>query len=101
MEIVQSSPINPNDVYRLINTDHAGSIVFHFAVVRSATDDKMMSSIEFQAAMDITDIKQELHEISDAIHAQWEVDDVLLIRAIGQLKVGDVMSLVAASSPHG
>jgi molybdopterin synthase catalytic subunit len=100
MEIVTNNPIRPDDVYRLINSDNAGSVVFHFAVVRGTTDDKTTSIIEFQPARDNNDIKEELHQISDEIRKKWKVDDVLIIRAIGKLAVGDVMSLVAVSSPR-
>ncbi len=100
MEMVVSSPINPNDVYPLINSSTAGSVVFHFAVVRGATDDKTTSSIEFRAAKDTADINQELRSISDEIRKKWKIDDVLIIRATGKLSVGDVMSLVAVSSPR-
>ena len=100
MEIVTSKSINPNDVYRLIDSGKAGSVVFHFAVVRGTTDDKTTSIIEFRPANGDADIRQELHEISDEIRKKWKVDDVLIIRATGKLSVGDVMSLVAVSSPH-
>ena len=100
MEIVTSKSINPNDVYKLINSSNAGSVVFHFAVVRGTTDDKSMNSIEFRAAKDSNDIKRELHSISDELRKQFKVDDVLAIRAIGKLNVGDIMALVAVSSPH-
>ncbi len=100
MEIVTNRPINPNEVYHLINSKNAGSVIFHFAVVKGATDDKTMSSIEFSAAKDDNDIKKELHTISEEIRKKWKVDDVLMIRATGKLNAGDVMSLVAASSPH-
>jgi molybdopterin synthase catalytic subunit len=100
MEIVTNNPIRPDDVYRLINSDNAGSVVFHFAVVRGTTGDKITSIIEFQPATDNDDIKNELRQISDEIRNKWKVDDVLIIRAIGKLAVGDVMSLVAVSSPR-
>lgn len=100
MEIVTSNPIRPDDVYRLIDSGNAGSVVFHFAVVRGTTDNKETSIIEFRPARDNDDIKEELHQISDEIRKKWSVGDVLIIRAIGKLAVGDVMSLVAVSSPR-
>jgi molybdopterin synthase catalytic subunit len=100
MEVIVNSPINPNDVFRLIDSGTAGSVVFHYAVVRAATEGKTMDSIEFRMAGDIEDCLRELQGLSDEIRTGWEVDDVLLIRATGKLKAGDVMSLVAVSSPH-
>lgn len=100
MEIVTSSSIRPDEVYRLIDSGNAGSVVFHFAVVRGTTGDKQTTVIEFQPAKDINETKAELHQISDEIRKKWSVDDVLIIRAVGKLAVGDVMSLVAVSSPR-
>ena len=100
MEIVTNSPIHPEETFRLIDSGNAGSVVFHFAVVRGTTGDKQTSIIEFQPAKDIDKTKEELHQISEEIRTKWEVDDVLIIRAVGKLCVGDVMSLVAVSSPR-
>jgi molybdopterin synthase catalytic subunit len=100
MEIVTNNPIRPDDVYRLIDSGNAGSVIFHFAVVRGTTGDKTTTIVEFQPARSNDDIKEELHQISEEIRKKWEVDDVLIIRAIGKLAVGDVMSLVAVSSPR-
>ena len=100
MEIVTSSSIRPDDVYRLIDSGNSGSVVFHFAVVRGATGDKQTSIIEFQLAKSEIETKEELHQISEEIRKKWQVDDVLIIRAMGKLCVGDVMSLVAVSSPR-
>ena len=100
MEIVVNSPIDPNDVYRLINSANAGSVVVHFAVVRGTTENKTMGSIEFWPAKGDDDIRSELQGISDEIRNKFGVDDVLIIRALGKFNVGDVMALVAISSPH-
>ena len=48
MEIVVNKPITPGDVYELVKKDIAGSLVLHFAVVRSSAENKTVSSIEFE-----------------------------------------------------
>jgi len=100
MEIVTNSPIHPDDVYRLIDSGTAGSVVFHFAVVRGTTGDKQTTIVEFRPAKSDNETKEELHQISEEIRKKWEADDVLIIRAMGKLCVGDIMSLVAVSSPR-
>jgi len=97
MEIVTNEPIEPNRIYDQIQKQTAGSVVLHFAVVRGKTGDQVTTSIEFQPA---GDIESELRLISERIRQQWKVEDVLIIRRIGLLRVSDVMSLVAASAPH-
>ena len=97
MEVVTDNNINPDEVYGRINKQTVGSVVLHFAVVREKTEDKTTKSIEFQRA---GDVEGELKSITDAIRKNWAVEDILIIRRLGILHVGDVMSLVAASAPH-
>lgn len=97
MEIVSNKPINPNKVYELLKKDTAGSLVLHFAIVRGSTENKITSLIEFQAS---GDVKEELSTISDEIRKKWEIEDILIIRRLGVLNIGDIISLVAVSSPH-
>ncbi len=100
MEIVSTKSIDPSQIYNLIKTDTAGSIVLHFARVRGSSGNKTTISIEFHAARNIEDINEELCRISDEIRRKWQIEDVLIIRRLGQLNIGDIISLVAISSPH-
>ena len=43
-------------------------------------------------------MEAELAEISADIKGRWNVDDILLVRRIGTLKIGEAISLVAVSS---
>ncbi len=100
MEMVTTTPIRADAVYQLLDKEGAGSLVFHLAVVRGATDGRRMNSIEFKPAYKNEDIVSELRGISEEIKNQWQIRDVLMIRAVGKLKTGDIMALVAASSEH-
>jgi molybdopterin synthase catalytic subunit len=97
MEIVSNEPINPSEVYSLVQKQGSGSAVFHFAVVRPSTENKTTSSIEYCAN---GDVDEELRTICQDIREKWEMEDVLIIRRLGRLDVGDIISLVAVSSPH-
>ncbi len=97
MEIVSNNPIDPSKVYGLIRKDTSGSVVFHFAVVRETTENKRTKSIEFHPN---GDLEQELRAISEGIRKRWEVGDVLIMRRLGRLNIGDIISLVAVSSSH-
>jgi molybdopterin synthase catalytic subunit len=97
MEIVTETTINPNEIYDRIKKETVGSVVLHFAVVREHTGDQVTQSIDFQRN---GDIENELKVIVDSIKDKYELEDVLIIRRLGALKVGEVMSLVAASAPH-
>jgi molybdopterin synthase catalytic subunit len=97
MEIVSNKPIDPSKVYEPIKKQTAGSVILHFAVVRPRTENKTTSSIEY---CENGNVSGELSAISAEIREKWEVEDLLIIRRIGQLNIGDIISLVAVSSPH-
>ncbi len=97
MEIISNNPIDPNKAYELIKKDIAGSVVFHFAVVRESTENKRTKLIEFHPN---GDLGQELRTISEEIRKRWNIDDLLIIRRLGRLNIGDIISLVAVSSSH-
>ena len=46
------------------------------------------------------DTEGELNDIAGSLSAEFAVDDVLLIRRTGRLGLGEIISLVAASSPN-
>jgi molybdopterin synthase catalytic subunit len=97
MEIAANEPIDPSHVYALVRKECSGSVVFHFAVVRAGTEDKTTSSIEYCAD---GDVNEELRTICQEIRDKWEIEDVLIIRRLGRLNVGDIISLAAVSCPH-
>ncbi|MFO8009920.1 MAG: molybdenum cofactor biosynthesis protein MoaE [Dehalococcoidia bacterium] len=97
MEIVTSDIVDPNRVYDRIQRNTAGSVVLHFAVVRGQTGEQITESIEFERQ---GDIEAELRSITSDARENYKIEDFLIIRRLGKLVVGEVMSLVAASAPH-
>jgi molybdopterin synthase catalytic subunit len=92
------SPIDPASVYDSICSAFSGSEVIHYAVVKKqAGSGKSTTSIEYGAQGDTL---QELDGIAVELESRWKLEDVLLIRRTGYLAVGDIISLVAASSPN-
>lgn len=98
MEIISENPIDPAAMYDLIAKTSSGSVVFHYAVVKEQhSQEKKTTGIEYQPAGDTI---AELQEIVAELKGKWKLEDVLLVRRIGTLRVGDIISLVAASSPN-
>jgi molybdopterin synthase catalytic subunit len=98
MVIVTENPINPATAYDLISPENAGSAVFHYAIVKGNTgSERTTSSINYQKNGDMT---AEMETIATELRDKWSLDDVLLVRRIGSLAVGEIISLVAASSPN-
>ena len=98
MIMTTREPINPEVAYGLIGKRNSGSVVLHYAVVKEQTGgDRPTSCIDYRSEGD-TD--GELAGIAADLKAAWTLEDVLLIRRTGCLEVGEIISLVAASSPN-
>ncbi|MDU0460439.1 MAG: molybdenum cofactor biosynthesis protein MoaE [Geobacteraceae bacterium] len=92
------NPIDPALAYSSICSAFSGSVVFHYAVVKKqAASDKSTTSIEYRAQGNAL---AELEGIAGELERGWNLEDVLLIRRTGCLDVGEIISLVAASSPN-
>jgi molybdopterin synthase catalytic subunit len=97
MVLITTDPINPHDAYDMIASKSAGSVLFHYAVVK-AQEGKggVTSHIEYAMA---GDAEEELRKIAEEIVGSRGIEDILLIRRIGRLGIGEIISLVAVSSP--
>jgi molybdopterin synthase catalytic subunit len=85
-------------MYKLLASSGAGSVVFHYAVVKPMVNaDGTTSYIDYATDGDTA---AELHDIATKLKTEFTVDDVLLVRRTGRLGLGDIISLVAASSPN-
>lgn len=95
---IVESPIEPSVAYNSICSAFSGSVVLHFAVVKKqAGSGKTTTVIEYQTQGDSLD---ELGGIAGDLQHKWHLEDILLIRRTGRLAVGEIISLVAASSPN-
>ncbi|HZV82277.1 MAG TPA: molybdenum cofactor biosynthesis protein MoaE [Geobacteraceae bacterium] len=95
---VTHEPIDPAAAYGRIAKNRAGSVVFHYAVVKSQSGaGGMTSCIEYDAT---AGTEVELTAIAAELQDKWQIEDLLLIRRVGCLGIGDIISLVAASSPN-
>lgn len=98
MVIVTESPIDPASAYKLVSTATSGSAVFHYAIVKGNTDsDRPTSFINYQQDGDMT---AEMEIIAQELLGKWLLEDLLIVRRTGCLTVGEIISLVAATSPN-
>jgi molybdopterin synthase catalytic subunit len=92
------TPIDPSTAYNNICSAFSGSVVLHYAVVKKqAGSGNATTCIEYSAKGDTI---RELEGIAGELEDRWKLEDVLLIRRTGCLAVGEIISLVAASSPN-
>ena len=95
MVMVTEEPLDPGKLFDELRKHGSGSVLFHYAVVKSQAGDSVSSGILFERN---GDIEAELAEISSDVKSRWHIDDIVLVRRIGMLKIGDVISLVAVSA---
>lgn len=96
MNIITESPLEPDNLFNILLKQNSGSVIFHYAVVKSQAGEKKSAGILFERD---GDMESELSEIEADIRNRWNINDILLVRRIGVLHVGDLISLVAVSSP--
>lgn len=88
--------IDPQSVYERLSSDGAGSMVVHFAVVKPISEGKRTAGIRFAPN---GNIEGEMKTLETELREEWDVIDMLLIRRMGKLCVGDIVSVVAVSAP--
>ena len=98
MVVITPNPIDPSTAYGLISVKSTGSVVFHYAVVKADGGAQAPTvCIDYQFT---EDAEEELDSIVAELHQKWKLEDVLLVRREGCLRVGEIISLVAVSSPN-
>lgn len=97
MVLITTDPIDPHAAYDMIASKSAGSVLIHYAVVKAQEGDEGVTChIEYAVT---GDAEEELRTIAGEIVDSRDIEDLLLIRRIGRLGVGEIISLVAVSSP--
>ena len=90
-------PIDANKILGRLGKDSSGSIVLHYAVVKGMEGGKKTVSLEFKVD---GNLEEEMRILERELREKWPVEDVLLVRRIGSLSVGDIISVAAASAEH-
>ena len=89
-------PIEPASVYERLSRDGAGSVVVHFGVVKPVVSDRRTRGIRFAPQ---GDLRGEIQSIEDELRKKWGLTDVLLIRRVGELSIGEIILVAAVAAP--
>lgn len=92
---VTENPIPTEEIYSRISREGAGSIVVHIGIVKPLVDDRKTKGIRL---IPDGDLAGELESIEREVREKWELVDVLLIRRIGELRVGETVLAAAVSA---
>lgn len=95
MVMITQAPLDPGKLFDELCKQGSGSVLFHYALVKGRIGGTLSSGILFER---IGDMEAELSEICSDVKSRWHIDDMVLVRRIGMLKIGEVISLIAVSA---
>ena len=88
-------PIDPNLWLAKLNMEGAGSVVTHLGVVKPDPDGRKSRGITFTAA---SGLEAELGEIEGYLRQRLRIIDVVIVRRVGSLGIGDYIFFGAVSA---
>ncbi|GAB4332104.1 MAG: molybdenum cofactor biosynthesis protein MoaE [Candidatus Abyssubacteria bacterium] len=94
---VTEHPIDSRDIYERISHEGSGSVVVHFGVVKPVVSGRATRGIRFSAR---PGLKDEVRSIESRLRKRWTLTDVLLVRRVGELSIGDIILAAAVSAPE-
>lgn len=98
MVYVVTEPIRPEEMYEKLTKNTAGSVLLHYAVVKETPYNEVgTKGVEYCRN---GDMEGEMAGIIEHLKSNWIIEDALLIRRLGRLKTGEIISLIAVSSPN-
>ena len=87
--------IDHRAMYERLCRECSGSVVFHYAVVKDVAEGKRTAGISFAAD---GDLEGELRGLEENVRKKWKIEDFILIRRLGDLKIGDMIMAVGISA---
>lgn len=98
MAAIRSTPLSIDEAYQAVCSDAQGGVVLFVGRVRNSNQGNDITKLEYEAYVSMAE--KEIRRIIDAI--EREVPDTLLActHRIGELSVGDLAVVCAASAPH-
>jgi molybdopterin synthase catalytic subunit len=90
----------PLDTGRLIENlrirEGAGAVAAYIGVVKPVSEGKLTKALHFTRS---GEPEVELQELEDMLRVKWQLEDVVLLRRIGEASVGEVVAMVAVVAP--
>lgn len=93
----------PLDVQKILaemadDDESTGAIVFFIGTVRNHKNGERVLAITYEAYDEMA--QEILEKIEDEVTARWPIKKFIAVQRTGDLKVGEISIIVAASSPH-
>ena len=92
-------PISMDQIIKMVTQPHTGAVVTFTGVIRNISDDKNVTSLEYEAYHDMAITK--MKQVAAEAREQWpQIVDLAIVQRIGRLEVGEVAVAIAVSSGH-
>jgi len=94
---VTSSPLSPEPLIRSFYRDDCGALVTFIGTVRNTDKNgKKVVSLEIEACD--KDAEKKLQEIAAEVRQKWQLQQIVVQRRIGRLKVGEIALVVVIAA---
>jgi molybdopterin synthase catalytic subunit len=95
---ISEAPLSVDDALALVRDDAMGGVVVFLGTVRSQSRGKRILHLEYEAYAEMAEAK--MRQIADRLAREHAPLRIAMHHRIGDLRVGDVAVIVAASAPH-
>lgn len=96
--VVQSDPIEPQQVLAHVGSDEDGAVLLFLGVVRNHADGRSVRGMHYESYE--TMASGVLREIADEAAEKLGTDRLSVVHRTGELAIGEVSVAIAVSSPH-
>jgi molybdopterin synthase catalytic subunit len=95
---VRATPLSVDECVRAVSHAGAGGVAIFLGIVRDHADGKPVARLDYEAYDELA--IAETRRICDEIEREIAGARVAVVHRVGELHVGDVAVVVAASAPH-
>jgi len=95
---VQDTPLSIDEAYRAVESDTQGGVTIFVGRVRNHNQGHAINRLEYEAYTSMAE--KEMHRIVEAIQTEYPQTILACTHRVGDLRVGDLAVVCAASAPH-
>ncbi len=97
MLAMRDEPLSVDEVLAAVGDPGAGGICVFVGTVRDVDGGRGVRELDYTAHPSVADV---LREVADEVAATFPVRALAAVHRVGDLAVGDIAVVVAASAPH-
>ncbi len=90
--------IRPELVIEQVKIGNSGCVFIFIGLIREHSRGKLVHSVEFDDRGGTAETR--LQELASEVRRKWTLNNIALLHRIGELKPGDINSMVAIASTH-